>query len=254
MITHDRHKFLLKRLDETGTLQIAGLDAELDVTPMTIWRDLRLLEERGLLRRVRGGATRADASFEPEFRLKEQYASKEKRRIAAFAAKHFVQPGDTIILEGGTTVAGMLNHLELDKLALMTNSLPILSHAYSLGRSWHLHASGGVLSPVSGNFVGPEALRFFSGKHAQTFFMSATGLEASTGLLTDPNPVEIEVKRKMANCAKHVILLLDSSKIGLRSIQEVLPLDQISVLITDKNLDRSHLAKLKKHISTIERC
>jgi len=84
--------------------------------------------------------------------------------------------------------------------------------------------------------------------------MSATGLEASTGLLTDPNPVEIEVKRKMASCAKHVILLLDSSKIGLRSIQEVLSLDQISVLITDKNLDRSHLAKLKKHISTIERC
>ena len=95
---------------------------------------------------------------EPEFQLKEQQATEEKRRIAAYAAQKYVRPGDTIIIEGGTTAAEILNHIRVEKLAVMTNSLPILSRAYALRKSWHLHSSGGVLSPVSGNFVGPEAL------------------------------------------------------------------------------------------------
>jgi DeoR/GlpR family transcriptional regulator of sugar metabolism len=245
VITFHRHQYILKRLQKEGSIQVAGLAEQLGVTSMTIWRDLQALEERGLLRRIRGGALSPEGAQEPEFRIKEHHASAEKRRIAAYAATQYVGLGDTIIMEGGTTVAEMLNHLKPERLTLMTNSLPILSRAYSQGKSWHLHASGGVLSPVSGNFVGPEAIRFFSGKHAQTFFMSATGLDPDTGALTDPNPVEIDVKRVMADCAKEIVLLLDSSKLGMRSMQEVLPLKRISAVITDKKIKPQDLRKLK---------
>lgn len=254
MITHDRHQLLLSRLGETGSIQVAGLAELLGVTPMTIWRDLRLLEEQGLLRRVRGGAILADSTGEPEFRHKVQHASAEKQRIAAFAARNHVRDGDTIIVEGGTTVACIMDHLQHNRLGLMTNSLPILTRAYEIGKPWHIHASGGVLSPVSGNLVGPEAVAFFAGKHAQIFFMSATGLDPETGALTDPNPVEIEVKRAMAASAKHVVLLLDSSKLGIRSTQQVLPLKNIEVLITDKKIDRKHLKTLRANGLRVETC
>lgn len=237
MLTQDRHRLLLRRLEETGSLRVAGLDRELDVNAMTIWRDLRLLEQRGLLKRVHGGAVRADRSLEPAFRLKQQRALTEKRLIAALAARKYVRAGDVVILEGGTTVAELLGHLPERDLTLLTNSLPILSRAHAMGRGWQIHGSGGALSPVSGNFVGPEAVEFFGKNFATTFFMSATGLDMESGTLTDPNPVEIEVKRAMARAARRVVLLLDSSKIGVRSVKEVLPLKEIDVMICDAQLD-----------------
>lgn len=247
MLTHERHRFLLRRIEETGSLEVRGLDAELGVAAMTIWRDLRLLERQGLLKRVHGGAIRADRAREPEFRQKEGRALAEKRRIAASAARLFAKPGEVILLEGGTTVAEVLPHLPTRGLTLMTNSLPILSRAQALGRGWQIHCSGGVLNPVSGNFVGPEAVRFFQGKYAATFFMGATGLHPKTGALTDPNPVEIEVKRAMARAAERVVLLLDSGKIGLRSAQEVLPLRNIDSIVIDRGIspsDRRRIARL----------
>jgi DeoR/GlpR family transcriptional regulator of sugar metabolism len=245
MLTQDRHRLLLRRLEESGSLRVAGLDRELDVNVMTVWRDLRLLEQRGLLKRVHGGAIRADRSAEPEFRLKQQRALTEKRLIAAAAARKYVRPGDVVILEGGTTVAELLNHLPPRDLTLMTNSLPILARAHALGRGWQIHGSGGTLSPVSGNFVGPEAVGFFQKNYATTFFMSATGLDPENGLLTDPNPVEIEVKRAMAQAARRVVLLLDSSKIGVRSVQSVLPLAEIDVLVCDARPDPKAVRSLR---------
>ncbi|HPA18495.1 MAG TPA: DeoR/GlpR family DNA-binding transcription regulator [Verrucomicrobiae bacterium] len=246
MLAHERHRLLLRRLEETGALEARGLGAELGVAAMTIWRDLRMLERQGLLKRVHGGAIRADRAQEPEFRQKEGRALAEKRRIASTAARLFVRPGDVILLEGGTTVAELLPHIPPRGLTLMTNSLPILSRAQALGRGWQIHCSGGVLSPVSGNFVGPEAVRFFHGKYAATFFMSATGLDPKTGALTDPNPVEIEVKRAMARAAQRVVLLLDSRKIGLRSVQEVIPLCDVDTLVIDCGIsatDRRTIAR-----------
>lgn len=254
MIAHDRHRFLLRRIEEAGSIEVRGLDRELRVAAMTIWRDLRLLEEQGLLKRVRGGAVRADRAIEPAFRLKAHRSLALKRRIAAAAARRWVRPGDILFLEGGTTVAEILPHLPPRDLTLMTNSLPILGRAQALGRGWQLHSSGGVLSPVSGNFVGPEALRFFQGKYAKLFFMSATGLDPATGALTDPNPVEIQVKRAMARAARHVVLLLDSTKLGLRSLQDVLPLRDIDELFIDSGASAADLRRLRRFIPRVRVC
>ena len=254
MLTQDRHRFLLRRLEETGSLRRHGLDRELGVNAMTIWRDLRLLEQRGLLKRVHGGAIRADRSIEPAFQLKQQRALAEKRLIAAAAARRYVQPGDNVILEGGTTVAELLNHLPARELTLMTNSLPILSRAHALGRAWQIRGSGGTLSQVSGNFVGPEAVAFFQKNFATTFFMSATGLDPETGALTDPNPVEIEIKRAMAKAARRIVLLIDSSKIGVRSVMEVLRMRDVDVMLCDTGISGRAYRQLRSAGVVVERC
>lgn len=252
MLAHDRHRLLLQRLEESGSLKAAGLAHELRVNPMTIWRDLELLGQRGLLKRVRGGAIRPDRSVEPQFSLKQRHALAEKRQIAEAAARQHVQPGDVIFIEGGTTAAELLGYLPTRDLTLMSNSLPILSRAHALGRNWQIHCCGGTLSPVSGNFVGPEATAFFGRNFAATFFMSATGLDLESGLLMDPNPVEIEVKRAMARSARKVVLLLDSSKFGVRSVQSVLPLEEIDVLICDRKPEPAALRLLAGAGITVE--
>jgi DeoR/GlpR family transcriptional regulator of sugar metabolism len=245
MFAHERQRFLLQRLEKNGSLQVRGLHRELDVTVMTLWRDLDLLERQGLLKRVHGGVLRADRAHEPAFRQKQSQASAQKRRIAKEAVRRFVKKGDTVILEGGTTVAEILPHLPTEGILLLTNSLPILSRSHALGRDWEIQCSGGTLSPVSGNFTGQTATRFFHKLTATTFFMSATGLDPETGTLTDPNPLEIEVKRAMAATAQRVVLLLDSRKIGQHSAHQVLPLRDIDDLVIDRGIsaaDRRRLA------------
>ena len=214
---------------------------------MTLWRDLAALEAQGRLRRVRGGAIKPDAAVEPAFDKKKQRALARKRHIAACAAAEFTAPGDALFLEGGTTVAQLLPHLVAPRLTLLTNSLQILSRAQHHHPQLALQCSGGVFSPVSGNFIGPDAVAFFERKRARTFFMSATGLDPATGILTDPNPLEIEVKRVMARRADRVVLLLDSTKLGLASLEHVLPLSQVDALVIDDGASAAVRRKLAAH-------
>jgi len=236
MLTSDRHRRILELLEQGGSVTLPALRAVLPVTGMTLWRDLAALEAQGRLRRVRGGAVRTDRAVEPAFGQKARRALEHKRGIAAKAAALFAGDGDVLILEGGTTVAELLPCLKAARLTVLTNSLPILARANAGHRHLALHASGGMLSPVSGNFVGPEAVAFFKRRRARTFFMSATGLDPATGRLTDPNPVEIEVKRAMAAAAARVVLLLDAGKLGVVSAEEVLPLRSVDVIITDRRI------------------
>lgn len=236
MLTLERHRRILEMLEQDGSISLPSLRAVLPVTGMTLWRDLAALEAQGRLRRVRGGAVRPDVAVEPAFSQKTRRALERKRRIAAQAAAEFVEEGDVLILEGGTTVAELLPFLRKPRLTVVTNSLPILSRIQSTHRHLGVHASGGMLSQVSGNLVGPEAVAFFSRRRAHTFFMSATGLDAQLGRITDPNPVEIEVKRAMAASAARIILLLDATKIGVVSVEEVLPLKEVDVLVTDRGV------------------
>lgn len=233
MLTMDRHRYILEQLARDGTVSVAALRPALPVTGMTLWRDLAALESQGRLRRVRGGAVRPGVTVEPAFDQKKQRAFARKRRIAERAAAGFAASGDALFLEGGTTVAQLLPFLAAPQLVVLTNSLQILARAQSHHRQLALQCSGGVLSPVSGNFIGPDAIAFFQRKRARTFFLSATGLDPETGRLTDPNPLEIEVKRAMAASADRAVLLLDSTKLGLSSLETVLPLDRIAAIVID---------------------
>jgi len=237
MLAQDRHARILDLLEQGGSVTLPALRRVLPVTAMTLWRDLAALEAQGRLHRVRGGAVRSDRAIEPAFDQKARHALGFKRAIAARAAAAFVADGDVLILEG-------LPWLRRPRLTVLTNSLPILSRAHSCHRHLAVHASGGMLSLVSGNLVGPEAVAYFQRRRARTFFMSATGLDPATGRLTDPNPVEIEVKRAMAAAADRVVLLLDAGKLGVVSAESVLPLRQVDAIVTDRRITAAQRRQL----------
>lgn len=232
-MTTVRHQRILALLRERPTVSARELRVQLGVTAMTVWRDLRELEELGLLRRVRGGArATAEAAGEPEFEAKVAAAGGAKRRIAVCAVERFVRAGETIALEGGTTVAALVDHLPAARVSVLTNSLPVALRVRARRPDLPVKLPGGWLSAVSGNVVGPEALQAIARERASVCFLSATGFDAERGP-TDPNPLEIEVKRAWAAVAGRVVLLLDAGKWGVRSAAVMIHPRRIHAVVTD---------------------
>lgn len=91
--------------------------------------------------------------------------------------------------------------------------------------------------------MGPQAEEFFERINAHTCFLSATGLAFPEGF-TDPNLLEIQVKRAMAKSAGRVIMLLDSTKLGVRSLSRILPTEEVDILVTDAGASPEERARL----------
>lgn len=228
-----RWQRIMALLRERGTVSAREFQSALGVTAMTVWRDLQALEEQGLLRRVRGGAqARAADTGEPGFEAKAPTAEAAKRRIAACAVARFVREGQTLALEGGTTVATLVDHLPAARVSVLTNSLPVALRVRARRPGLPVKLPGGWLSEVSGNVVGPDALQFIGRQRASLCFLSATGFDEQQGP-TDPNPLEIEVKRAWAAVSDRVVLLLDAGKWGRRSAAVMLHPRRIHALVTD---------------------
>lgn len=244
MLRDERHRRILKLLQERTSISVKFLQEDLQVTPMTLWRDLKLLEEEGLLKRTRGGVMHRDVEEEPRFDAKVDAARTAKVKLAKYAARNFIKDGDIIALEGGTTVAELCRQLPVKNLTVLSNSLPVVYEIYRNHPNVVVYCSGGLLREESGTLVGKEAVTFFSKRKVGTFFMSASGIDLEFGL-TDPNPMEIEVKQAMARAAERIILLLDSSKIGKSSLMKVLPLGKVSELVTEEAIPPEFVERLK---------
>lgn len=245
-----RRERILAELDDIDDDLIRNLSEKYEVSEMTIRRDLKVLEDAGLVIRTYGGAVRwptpgAELPF-PIWKRRQAVARQAKEAIARYAAEMLVSEGDTIILEGGTTAAAMSQFLRnKPALTVITNGFWTLATLHHLlGPDASLLCSGGILQPDTSTFVGPTAKQFFQGLHVDRVFLSATGMTPETGP-TDPKMLEVEIKQDMARAARDVILLLDSSKLGMRSLLTVLEIEQISLLVTDSGASPEMVAALR---------
>ena len=234
MLPAQRRQKILREVQVLGTSSIGVLSQKYGVSEMTIRRDLQLLEDAGQIRRTHGGALRqSEALIEPRYAAKQELNAARKARIAAYAAAHLVDEGDIVLLEGGTTVTSMARYLT-GKVGLtaITNGLYTTNELGRLMPQATVICSGGILRDGSFTFVGPSAEQFFSQIHAQKLFLSATGLTLAAGC-TDPSLSETEVKKAMGAAASRLIVLLDSSKLGVLSLATVVRAEDIDVLVTD---------------------
>jgi len=237
---------IMTLLRNNGEIRIGTLIQEFNITPMTAWRDLQCLAEQGLLRRVRGGARLpGNAMGEPNFETKTSSAGLAKSRIAFAALREFVREGDIIAMEGGTTVAALIDQLPERRISVVTNSLPIALQIRAVRPALPVRVIGGWLSSVSGNTTGPDALKEAKHMKISVFFMSATGWNQACGPM-DPNPLEIEIKRAFAASAARVVLLMDSSKFQITSTSVMIHPRRIHALITDAPLPEGVSKILRK--------
>jgi DeoR/GlpR family transcriptional regulator of sugar metabolism len=232
----ERYRRILNRLENEGQVRSSDLEAYFGVTAMTIWRDLALLEERGQLKRVRGGAMALGSAVELAYAVKSDQARADKMRIARYVASHCIEAGDILILDGGTTIASLAEQELPERLTILTNSLPVAEAMMRHRTQPTVYVSGGLLRAESGTMVGREAITFFSRRRAAKFLISTTAVDLEAGI-TDPNPQEIEVKQAMAASAKSIILLSDPSKFGQVSHMQTLPWRRIQKMVTSADHD-----------------
>ncbi len=240
----ERQQQIIKDIDSLDDNIIPKLSQKYGVSEMTIRRDLKVLEETGLIKRTYGGAVRWP---DPPLLVRDKrqtLAQSQKARIARYAAEHLVQHGDIIILEGGTTATAMAMYLaDKDDLTVVTNGMATAEELRrNLPLSATIIATGGILRRSS-TCVGPVTERFFREFHANRLFLSATGLTLQEGI-TDPKMLETQVKRAMIASAGEVIMPIDSTKFGIRSLMKVIDWSEIGMLITDDNAPEEMVAGL----------
>jgi DeoR family fructose operon transcriptional repressor len=227
-----------------GIISVEEFSHTLNVSEMTIRRDLNFLEESGLIKRVHGGAVLLqDNSPEKAFSERHDEFSTEKELIGAEAA-HLVQNHESVILDAGTTTLQIARNLNCyDDLTVITNALPI---AFELNRCQGVQTIllGGMLKRRELCSVGPTTTQQLSRLSVDQLFLSSSGFSIEAGI-TDPDFREVEVKEAMIRAAREVILVADSSKWNVRSLVRITSIQSVHRIITDSHLPERALASLK---------
>jgi DeoR family transcriptional regulator of aga operon len=234
---------ILERLSLDGSVSVADIATDLEVSPATIRRDLRLLEDQRLLGRTHGGAVPQGVLYELPLRYKSGRQTEQKLRIAREAANR-VLDGWAIGLTGGTTTTEVARILvERERLTVVTNALNIASEL-AVRPNLKLVVTGGVARAESYELVGPIAEASLEGLNLDMVFLAVDGISPSAGLTTH-HEIEAGTNRALLERARHVTVVADSSKIGKVAFARICQLSQVDELITDDGADRDALIALR---------
>lgn len=242
MKLNGRRQGIMDLLMEAGTATVDNLSLRFRVSEMTIHRDLKELEQDGLLRRIRGGASiEASNQFESDFRYRQKLAAAEKERIAS-AAAGLVEAGQTIILDDGSTAGGVARHLsDIRPLTVITSNLAVI-HELAGADGITLITLGGQYSKKFHGFFGlltEEALRSLS---ADIAFMSASSIHGTSAFHREQESVQ--AKRLMMAAAERKYLLVDKGKFGKRTLQFLSDLAEFDGVFTGGEPDVAARAAL----------
>ncbi len=231
-----RRDLITRLVQEQGQVQVTELMVEFGLTDTSIRRDLSILESKGVLHRVHGGAVSTSEGLQiTTLEKRINYQGAEKRRIGAVAAG-FIQPHDVIILDSGTTVLQVARHIpdmlrRMGTLRIVTNSTLLLDEM-GLWAAPNLLLLGGIFLPEHRATVGPELLGCLNQISAHRAFLGCDGLTLNGGI-TSAHPLIAEAGRMMASRSEQVIVLADHTKLGKAGFVPIMQIEKIDLLITD---------------------
>ena len=244
IFVEERRESILEILNKNKRITTVELSKIFNIGEATLRRDLKELEERGLIQRTHGGAILVDnASEEVAFKEREIQKKDEKERIARFISQ-IVRNGETLMMDGGSTTLKVANALRVKNgLTIVTNSHLIANE--SLGyNGCRLILAGGELQEKTFVTVGPitdYTLRQF---RADRVILGMSAMMIDEGFFT-VNLHESEIKRTMMKCGKEVIVVMDSSKIGKMTFSFVSDFSTIDKLIIDDGISAEDIEKLE---------
>ncbi|RZQ60199.1 DeoR/GlpR family DNA-binding transcription regulator [Amycolatopsis suaedae] len=243
MYAEERQQVILDRARSQGRVDVGALAASFAVTTETIRRDLTVLERRGVVRRVHGGAIPVERlGFEPAIAAREAVMNTEKERIAKAALTQLPSEG-TILLDAGTTTARLADALPSDRdLTVVTHSVNI---ALSLSSRPNLTVMlvGGRLRSRTLASVDAWALQVLQDTYVEVAFMATNGVSLERGLTT-PDLAEAMVKRAAVSAARRTVLLADHTKVGNDYFAKFATLRDIDTFITDDGIDTTVAAEI----------
>lgn len=234
MYAEERQSKIVELVLARGRMSVADLAQEFQVTNETIRRDLKVLERMRLIRRLHGGAIPISSlpAIESGLDERDHSRAKEKERIALKATAFLPEAGGTLAVDAGSTTAKLVEFIAPDThLAIFTHGVPIAARLATVP-GLDLHLLPGKVRTTTQAAVGAVTVQAISKLKLDVVFLGTNGVSVENGLST-PDPEEAAVKRALVKCARKVIVLADSSKLGLTATVGFAELDEIDIIITD---------------------
>ncbi|MET0982483.1 MAG: DeoR/GlpR family DNA-binding transcription regulator [Telluria sp.] len=239
MLTSQRKLILLDLLKQEGKIVAKTAAGLLEVSEDTIRRDLRELAGEGLLQRVHGGALPASPAM-ADFAARQHIAVDDKSAIGRAAAQ-LIQPGQVVFIDGGTTSAQLVRHLPPDLRATVVTHSPSVAVDLVAHPGIEVIMLGGRLFKHSVVGVGSATLEAIRQVRADVYFMGVCSVHPEAGLSTGDFE-EAGVKRALSAAAAETIVLASPEKLATASPYQVIPLDELSGLVTMASVPDALLA------------
>ncbi|MFX3661164.1 MAG: DeoR/GlpR family DNA-binding transcription regulator [Ectobacillus sp.] len=240
ILPEERKNEILNELERVGKVKVVDLAKKFNVSEETIRRDLTILEEGGLLKKVYGGAIKTTfQSGEPPFTQRTTVNQEEKMKIGKKAAE-LISDGDVIVIDVGTTTVEFAHFIQNKKnITILTNSIPVSAVLMeSLNQqkfTGEILLLGGQVDPKQQSISGCLTEQMLGQFNIDKAFISAGGVSIQNGV-SNYHLNESLVSRTMVDVSKQIILLADHSKFGVDTFCKVCPLERVDVIVCDQPL------------------
>jgi DeoR family transcriptional regulator, fructose operon transcriptional repressor len=235
VVVEERRSRLLELVRQRGFASLPELAEDLGVSESTVRRDLDLLEESGAAKRTHGGVFYTGSSPRLPHFEERQPAQWELKKAIARRAAELIEPGDTLLLDGGTTTYEVARLLVGRSLQVVTNSLPVANLFASHGVT-DLVLLGGYVYPRTGVTLGPYANDQLAQLNVRKTVLSVAGVNERG--FYNSNLLLVETERAMMHAADEVIVVADSTKFGRQSLTHLCPLNSVKTLVADDQLSQ----------------
>ncbi|TQN28410.1 DeoR family transcriptional regulator [Haloactinospora alba] len=252
MLAAQRQELIVEKVQQSGGVRVTDLVEDFAVSDMTIRRDLDVLESRGAIRKVHGGAVtpQGASTEEPGFEAKSEREEREKHEIAREAAR-LVEPDSAVGLSAGTTTRTVAEYLrDTPGLTVVTNSPRVADVFYRPGRPDQTVALTGGFRTPSDALVGPLALTTVRSLHLDVLILGVHGIQERAGFTT-PNLMEAETNKALVEAARSLVVVADHTKWGTVGLSTIAPLSRCDVLVTDSRLATPARETLAEHVGNL---
>jgi DeoR family transcriptional regulator of aga operon len=229
-----RHKFILEQLRNEGYVKAQELSERLEVSEVTIRKDLKYLESKKMLYRNHGSASSLSSIItDRHIDVKEKIQMEEKTRIAK-AANSLLEPNDKIIIASGTTLLTFANEIDVEgSITVITSSVKV-SLTLCYNPNIEIVQLGGNMRKNSVSVIGHYAENILESLSCNKLFLGVDGIDMEYGLTTS-DMSEARINQQMIDASQKIIVLTDSSKFGRRGFCKICDVSKIHHIITDAN-------------------
>lgn len=240
MLAAERHAIIIERIQENGSVQVDELATELEVSPMTIRRDLVKLQKDGKIERCHGGAV---AKQEVTYADKQTSHQAEKKRLAEIGER-FVSPGDTVFLNAGTSTFEIARRImNIPGLTVVTDDLEIAQLIKN--SEAELYLCGGLVQKSTGSMFGYYATQMLADFRFDVGFFGAASINDEFQVLTPTTDKAFLKRTTMKQCEKSY-LVADASKFGRQAMTKINHLGEYTGVITNRSFSEEEKKRLKK--------
>jgi len=243
-IKSERQDQILDIIKQNSRMTLAEISENFGVSEITIRRDVKMLEDLGIVRRAHGGVVYyAEPETEAPVVRRQLINSSAKQQIAKQAAA-LINDGDSIFLGSGSTASYVAQYLKgHDRLTITTNAVTVIQELASV-TSINLIVLGGLLRPSELSMIGHITEQALREVRVDKVFVGMRGIDMVAGLTSDYLP-EVMTDRAIMDMSAKVIILADSTKLGQIASGYVAPIERMTTLITDSKADSDMIAQIR---------